>query len=153
MDRLEARVARLERANRRLAALFGATLAAVLLLGAQTATDVVRARRIEIVDERGVPLATLAPSRTGAGGELTLRDRDGERRASLSAEPGASSLNLQGGRADDPSGTAALRADGTGAALGLVGARASVTATVRKEKPRLSTTDAQGRETFAAPWR
>ncbi len=152
MDRIEARVLRLERANRRLLALWGVTVGALFLLGAQTVSDVVRARRFELVDARGVPLATLAPGRGDLGGELILRDRDGERRASLAVEPGTASLNLQGGRPDDPSGTAALRADADGAALGLVGAKASVSATVRKDRPRLTTTDAQGRETFAAPW-
>ena len=153
MDSLEARVARLERANRRLLALGGVALAALVLLGAQTVGDVVRARRFELIDDRGVPLAILAPARDGAGGELTLRDREGERRASLRAEPDAASLDLQGGRPDDPAGTAALRADGQGAALGLVGAKASVIAEVRKERPRVATTDARGRETFAAPWK
>ena len=144
---------RLERTNRRLVALWGLTAAALALMGAQTTSDLVRARRFELVDAHGVPLAVLAPSRSGAGGELTLRDREGERRAYLSAEPGAASLGLQGGRADDPSGTAALRADAEGAALGLVGARASVSATVRKDKPRVATTDARGKETFVAPWK
>lgn len=152
MDSLERRLVRLERANRRLLALWGLTMGGLFLLGAQTVSDVVRARRFELVDERGVPLATLAPSRGGAGGELILRDRDGERRASLSSEPGAGSLNLLGGRPEEPSGTAALRADGDGAALGVVGAKASVDASVRKDRPRISTIDARGRETFAAPW-
>ena len=150
---LESRIVRLERTNRRLLALWGVTVAGLALLGSQAASDVVRARRFELVDARGVPLATLAPARGDLGGELVVRDRDGERRASLVAEPGAASLNLQGGRPDDPSGTAALRADGNGAALGLVGSKASVSASVRKDRPRLSTADAQGRETFAAPWK
>ena len=153
MDRLEDRVRCLERANRRLVALWGLTLAALALLGAQTTSEVLRARRIELVDARGVPLAVLAPTRAGAGGELTLRDREGERRATLAAEPGAASLNLQGGRADDPAGTAALRADGDGAAFGLVGERASVRSADRKEKPRIAATDARGKETFVAPWK
>lgn len=152
MDRLEDRVARLERANRRLLTLWGLTLAVASAFGFQRATDVVRARRFELVDARGVPLATLAPGRTEGGGELTLRDRDGERRVNLTAEPGSASLGLQGGRADDPSGTAALRSDANGAALGLLGAKASLTATVRRDQPRLSLTDARGKEAFAAPW-
>ncbi len=150
---LEARVLRLERANRRLLLAWGLTLSALLLVGAQTTTDIVRARRIELVDERGVPLATLAPARNGAGGELILRDRDGERRASLAAEPGAATLGLSGGRIDDPAGTAALRADADGAALGILGSKAGLSASVRKDKPRIATTDAKGKETFAAPWR
>lgn len=153
MKDLEARVLRLERTNRRLLILLGVVATAFVLLGAQTTSDVVRARRIELVDSRGVPLATLAPSRSEAGGELILRDREGERRINLTAEPGAASLGLQGGKVDDPSGTAALRADGEGAAFGLVGTRASVAATVRKDRPRLATTDTRGRETFAAPWK
>ena len=153
MDRLEARFARLERANRRLLALWGLTVAALVLLGAQSVSDVIRARRIELVDARGVPLATLAPARGDLGGELILRDRDGERRASLAAEPGAATLDLQGGRPDDPSGTAALRADTEGAAMGLVGSKASVSASVRKERPHLAMTDARGRQAFEAPFR
>ena len=152
MDRLEDRIGRLERANRRLFALWGITSLALFAFGFQRATDVVRARRIELVDARGVPLATLAPGRNELGGELTLRDRDGERRASLTAEPGSASLNLQGGKPEDPSGTAALRSDANGAALGLLGAKASLTATVRRDQPRLSLTDARGKEAFAAPW-
>lgn len=154
MDRLEERLLRLERANRRLLALWGLTIAAALAMGAQTVTnDLVRARRIELVNEHGVPLAVLAPSRSGNGGELTLRDRDGERRAYLTVEPGSASLGLQGGKADDPAGTAAVRADGDGAVMGLVGSRASATVSVRKDHPKLATTDAKGRETFTAPWR
>ena len=152
MDRLEDRVARLERANRRLLALWGLTLATAFAVGFQKTTDVVRARRFEVVDARGVPLAILAAGRTEGGGELILRDRDGERRANLTAEPGSASLGLQGGKADDPSGTAALRSDANGAALGLLGARASLTATVRRDQPRLSLTDARGKEAFGAPW-
>lgn len=121
--------------------------------GFQTASDVLRARRIEVVNAKGVPLAVLGPARNDAGGELILRDREGERRANLSVEVGGASLGLQGGRIDDPTGTAALHADATGAALGLLGARASATVAVRKEKPRIATTNAQGRETFAAPWK
>ena len=149
---LEARLARLERANRRLILLGGVSLAAACALGFQRTTDVIRARRVEIVDVRGVPVATLAPSREG-GGELILRDREGERRANLTVENGAASLGLQGGRVEDPSGTAAIRADPTGAALGLVGRKASVAASVRGEKPRIATTDATGKETFRAPWK
>ncbi len=153
MERLEARVQRLERANRRLIALWGISLAGAFVFGFQTTNDVVRARRVEIVDAKGVPLATLGPARDGVGGELILRDREGERRATLTAEAGAASLGLQGGRADDPSGTAALRADGDGARLGLVGTRAAVSAAVRKDRPRIATTDVRGKETFVAPWR
>ena len=149
---LEARVVRLERANRRLLLLWSLTLVVACVFGFQKATDVVRARRIEIVDSRGVPLATLAPSREG-GGELILRDREGERRANLTVEAGAASLGLLGGRVEDPTGTAAFRADGTGAALGLVGKKAGVVANVRGEKPRIATTDASGKETFRAPWK
>lgn len=123
------------------------------LLGAQTVTDVVRARRIDVVDEHGVPLATLAATRNGNGGELTLRDREGERRAYLTAEPGNATLGLQGGKPDDPAGTAGLRADSDGAALGLVGSRASASVSVRKDRSKIATTDAQGRETFTAPWK
>ena len=148
----ELRIARLERANRRIVLLWGLTLAVTCALGFQRTTDVVRARRVEIVDVRGVPLATLAPSREG-GGELILRDREGERRANLTVEAGAASLGLQGGKVDDPAGTAALRADGAGAALGLVGKKASVVANVRGEKPRIATTSADGQETFRAPWK
>lgn len=153
MDRLEDRLARLERANRRLLALWGLSLAAAFAVGFQKTNDVVRARRIEVVDARGVPLATLAPARGDAGGELLLRDRNGERRAALTVESGSASLALQGGKVDDPSGTAAFRADAEGAAMGLVGSRASMTAAVRKDRPRIATTDARGKETFAAPWK
>ena len=150
---LEARLDRLERANRRLLVLWALSLFAALGFGFQKADDVVRARRFEVVDSRGVPLATLAPSRADAGGELILRDREGERRANLTVEKGAASLGLQGGKVEDPTGTAAIRADADGAAMGLVGARAGVVASVRKERPRIATTDAQGKETFRAPWK
>jgi len=153
MDRLEQRVFRLERANRRLLGLWGLTIAAAVAMGAQTANNLVRARRIELVDEQGIPLATLAPARNGNGGELTLRDREGERRVYLTAEPGSGTLNLQGGKADDPAGTAGLRADGDGATLGLIGSKASASVSVRKDRSKIATTDAQGRETFAAPWK
>ena len=154
MDRLEERMLRLEKTNRRLLALWGLTVTGAVAMGAQSVTnDIVRAHRIELVNERGVPLATLAPSRSGNGGELTLRDRDGERRAYLTAETGSASMGLQGGKADDPAGTAAVRADGDGAVMGLIGSRASATVSVRKDRPKVTTTDAKGRETFTAPWR
>lgn len=153
MDRLEDRLARLEQANRRLSVLWLLTIAGLFAFGFQTTNDVLRARRIEVVNAKGVPLAILGPSRGDAGGELVLRDREGERRANLSVETGGASLRLQGGKVDDPTGTAALHAESTGAALGLFGSRAFATITVRKERPRIATIDAQGRETFGAPWR
>ena len=152
MNPLEARVARLERTNRRLFLALGVG-AALLATGFQKTQDVLRTRRIEVVDERGVPLAILASARDNGGGELTLRDADGERRVNLAAERGGASLRLQGGKADDPAGTAALRADATGAALGLVGSRAAISAAVRKDRPRIATTDGVGKETFVAPWK
>lgn len=155
MDRLEARLQRLERTNRRLLALWGLTVAAAFAIGAQVVptSDLVRAKRIEVVDAQGIPIVTLGGSRGNLGGEVILRDSEGEKRVWLSAEPGDASLGLQGGKADDPSGTAAVRADGEGAALGLVGSKASATMAVRKEKPRIAVTDARGREAFAAPWK
>ena len=90
METLEERVARLERANRRLSALGALGIATGFAFGFGGGADVVRARRFEVVDAKGVPLAILAPARGDLGGELVLRDAAGERRVAVTAEAGGS---------------------------------------------------------------
>jgi hypothetical protein len=154
---LNARLARLERKNKTLTGLCLLSLSVPLLAlcGWQSAVpDVLRARRVEVVDERGVPLVSLAPAREGEGGSVTLRDRQGERRAWWSARPDGAAFAATSGLPGEREGhTLGMSVGGNGSQVVLIGPNGeSLAASVEKEGPRLDLRNASGGSLFSAPW-
>ncbi len=153
MDPLESRVRRLEVQNRvLLVAVAGFALLFVLGFQGEQVPDVARAKKIEVVDQRGVPIVTLGASREG-GGEMVIRDETGDRRAWLSSGHGAARLGMVSGAEESPSSALGLSVEPGRSHLGLTGGKASASAGVDDEQPTLELNGKDGRVLFAAPWR
>jgi len=163
MDRLEssellARIERLERRNRVLTRLCALTLAvpALALVGWQSvgAPEVIRARRIEVVDERGVPLVTLGTDRTSDGGVVTLRDKLGEKRSWWQVGPGTAALTLNSDSADGTSdSTLGLSVGPKSSRMSLLSKDgASLSASMQGNQPKIELYNTRGGPLFIAPW-
>jgi hypothetical protein len=153
LSELTARIDRLERRNRGLTLLLvGCALLAAV--GWRTSDDTVRAKRLEIVDDRGVPLVILSPDRLNEGGMITLRDRDGEKRAWWQAGPGTSSLTLNSEGADGGGdSTLGLAVGPKSSGLSLLSkGGASMNLGMHGDLPKVELYDPKGRSLFAAPW-
>lgn len=154
ISELVARVERLERRNRILTlALLSVPLLA--LAGWKTQDAVVKAKRLEIVDDRGVPLVVLSPDRLNEGGMITLRDKNGEKRAWWQAGPGTSSLTLNSEGADATGDTTlGLSVGPRRSSLSLLSkGGASLTGSIQDDKPSVELYDTKGRSLFSAPFR
>jgi hypothetical protein len=154
VERLFARIDRLERRNRVMA---GALLLfpVLAIAGWAAADDVLRVKRLEIVDDRGVPLVTLAPDRLNEGGMITLRDRQGEKRGWWQAGPGTSSLTLNS-EGQDGSGdsTLGLTVGPKRSSLSMLSkGGASLTAGMQEDQPKVELYDTKGHPLFVAPWK
>ena len=157
MDRIAAlssRLDRLERQNRLLktAVAIGAV---ALIVGWKAGTpELIQAHQFQVVDERGVPLVTLAAARNGVGGSIILRDSLGEKRTWWEAAPDSARFVLDSPASKGQGDTVAgLAATSTGARASLLGPTgASVEAQVQNDKPRLSLSGAHGESLFSAPW-
>lgn len=150
---LLARIERLERRNRRLTLLL-LCMPLLALVGWIGNDDVLRVKRLEVVDDQGVPLVTLSPARMNEGGMITLRDNAGEKRAWWQAGPGTSSftLNTEGGNGTGDS-TMGLSVGPKRAALSLLSrGGASLSASMNGDTPKVELYDAKGKTLFAAPW-
>ncbi|MEA2554175.1 MAG: hypothetical protein QOJ65_2351 [Fimbriimonadaceae bacterium] len=161
-DDLTLRVERLERSNGRLKLMCAASLALpiIAIAGWQDARpsvpDMLRVRKLEVVDSKGVPMVTLGTGRNSEGGTVTLRDKNGERRAWWTASPEGSNLALM--KEKDPSmdgsNTAGLSVSQSSAEMNLIGPKnGMLSATVRDDQPRLDLWSPKGASLFAAPWR
>lgn len=157
---LETRVARLEASNRRLRTFNGALLALPLLAvaGWQSApgvADIVRTKRLEIVDERGVPLVALGKDPQTNGGSVVLRDPAGEKRGWWQITNGGAVLGMAGDPGSDQGGAGiGLSAGGNEAQLSITGrGGAGATASVNADQPRLELWDRKGAPLFTAPWK
>lgn len=154
VDQLTARIERLERKNRTLtvALLCLPLLAAV---GWVQADNVLRVKRLEIVDDHGVPLVTLSPDRLDEGGMITLRDKEGEKRAWWQAGPGTSSLTLNS-EGPDGSGdsTLGLTVGPKRSSVSMISkGGASLSAGLQGDNPKLELYDGKGHPLFVAPWK
>ncbi len=158
---LIARIEQLERANRRLmlAAISGMIAPVLVIAGwkqAPTVPDVLQAHKLEIVDQHGVPLVTLNTGRNDEGGAVTLRDKDGERRAWWTSSPDGSNLGLV--KEHDPkkegSYVAGMSVGATAAEMNLISPQnGMLSATIRDDKPRLDLWGIKGNSVFAAPFK
>jgi hypothetical protein len=161
-DQLLNRIERLERSNRRLtlaccACLFLPVLA---LVGWQNAApqipDVAQVHKLEIVDQRGVPMVTIDTGRSNEGGGITLRDKDGERRAWWTASPDGSHLALvkEKDPKSDGTNTAGFSVTQNSAEMNLIGpGNGMFSATVRDDQPHMEMWNSKGKSLFAAPWK
>lgn len=161
---LVARIERLERANRRLTLLSGAMLLVpvVAIAGWQDAVqapavpDVIRARKIEVVDGKGVPMVSLTTGRNDEGGAMTLRDKTGERRGWWTSSPEGSSLALvkEKDAKMEGSNTAGFSVTPSSAEMNLIGPQnAMFSSTVKDDQPRLELWNSKGSLLFSAPWK
>jgi hypothetical protein len=148
MQPLESRVARLERQNRLLIAAL-LLISALFLLGLKRQTqDTIQAQKLQIVDQRGVPLVTLDANRAG-GGEVILRDVNGDQRAWFSAEKKAARVGLIGGDNDSSVG---LSADAERSRIAVIGGRAFVAQSIQGGKPSIEADGQDGQVLFQAPF-
>lgn len=117
VDALEARVGRLEVANRRLLAALSAAAGLLLVAAVQAPqrSERVQARSLEIVDDTGRVRARLAA--TGEGPELQLLDADGVARVSLGHGDEGSGLYLKDAQGTTRVGVAQFAHGGGGFAL------------------------------------
>jgi hypothetical protein len=151
---LLARIERLERRNRALT-LFCFLVPVLALVGWQQATPGnLQVRRLEVVDERGVPLVVLAPDRGAAGGSVVLRDANGERRGWFTANPDGAALTLnregKDGEGDSTLGLSVGPKNGRLSILSRGGA--SLSATMQGDQPKLELYNPKGAPLFVAPW-
>ena len=158
---LLARIERLERSNRRLtlAAIVGVITPVLMLAGWKQAAqvpDVLQAHKLEIVDQHGVPMVSLNTGRNDEGGSVTLRDKDGERRAWWSCSPNGSNLGLvkEHDAKAEGSYVAGFSVGASAAEMNLISpANGMCSATVRDDKPRLDLWGAKGNSVFGAPFK
>ncbi|MCZ6627015.1 MAG: hypothetical protein O7E56_02175 [SAR324 cluster bacterium] len=120
MGNFEYRLARLERQvrlYRALTALLLAGFAALMGIGAAPAVpEVIKARRFEMVNAEGVPLAAMRP--TSAGGSIGVFNSQGGLSAVLTADStGGGMLNLGSGDGRNGVLLLGLNADETGGAI------------------------------------
>ena len=155
------RIERLERSNRRLTFLCGVCLVTPLLAlaGWQQAVnvpDVLQTHKLEVVDQHGVPMVTLNAGRNDEGGAVTLRDKNGERRAWWTCNPDGSNLGLVKERKANEEGsyTAGFSVGSSAAEMNLISpGNGMASVTVRDDKPRVDLWGAKGNSVFAAPFK
>lgn len=157
-----ARIERLERANRRLTLLScGLLLLPVFGIAgwqdpALTVPDVLKVKRLEVIDQRGVPMVTLSTGRNDEGGAMTLRDKNGERRAWWTSNPDGSNLALvrEADIKADGSTTAGMSVSKSSAEMTLLSPNNAMFSTsVRDDKPRMELYNTKGVLLFSAPWK
>lgn len=151
---LVARIERLERRNRRLTLALLAVPVLALIGWTQAGPASLQVRRLEVVDERGVPLVILAPERGGVGGGITLRDANGERRAWFTSNPDGAALTLnregKDGEGDSTLGLSVGPRNGRLSILSRNGA--SLSASMQGDQPKVELYNAKGGALFIAPW-
>lgn len=151
---LVARIERLERRNRRLTLLCLALPLLAVAGWTQAGPGSLQVRRLEVVDERGVPLVILAPERGGVGGGITLRDANGERRAWFTSNPDGAALTMnregKDGEGDSTLGLSVGPRNGRLSILSRNGA--ALSATMQGDQPKVELYNVKGAPLFVAPW-
>ena len=161
---LSLRVERLEQANRRLTlvvcALLGSALFAVAgwqdAAQAPVIPDLLQVHKLQVVDLKGVPMVSFETGRSNEGGSITLRDKNGERRAWWTSSPEGSNLGLT--KEKDPtmegSNTAGLSVSQSSSEMNLIGPKnGMVNLSVRDDQPRVDLWNEKGKSVFSAPFR
>ncbi|CAN5634884.1 hypothetical protein BH11ARM2_BH11ARM2_28370 [soil metagenome] len=148
---METRLRRLEIQNR---LLWLAVAAFACVAARPMVDDVLRVRRIEVIDEKGVPLVTLGPERAGDGGTIVLRDTGGEKRAWWKIEKDRASFAMtnDGTGKSTKVGTVGFGVSNDRAQLSILG-QGTAQLGVEAGKPKLEMFDKSGKSVFAAPFR
>jgi hypothetical protein len=154
-DDLARRIELLERKNKRLSLLCAGCLAVpfLALVGWQQASDTVRVRRLEIVDDRGVPLVTLGAARNNEGGSIVLRDAQGEKRSWWEVGPERGTLSMNSAKADGTNDTTlGFQVGPKTARMSMISkGGALLSASMAGDDPQLEIYNAKGATLFAAP--
>jgi hypothetical protein len=158
-DQLSARVEALERSNRKLRLLsilsLGAPLLAVVGWQAKPSVpNLLQVRKLEVVDDRGVPMVALGVDPQTLGGNITLRDRGGEKRGWWTANAGGAALGMTG---DTGSGAGGMSLGMSTAAdeaqLSIAASSGSgISAGIAKDHPKIDLWNSKGKSLFSAPW-
>jgi hypothetical protein len=154
LQRLANRVEGLERKNRLLTGVL-LTIPLLAVVGWQGASDTLRVRHLEVVDERGVPLVTLGASRYDAGGSIVLRDKDGEKRGWWEASPQESNLSLNSSKPDGTNDvTLGMNVGPKNARMAIISPNgALLSANMEGDVPKVELYNAKGAMIFGAPWK
>lgn len=151
------RIERLERKNQVLTFVCGACMLmpVLALVGWQNANDTVKMKRLEIVDDRGVPLITLGAARGNEGGSIVLRDSLGEKRSwwEVGMEKGAFTLNSAKPDGSNDT-TLGLQVGSKNARMSMISKNgAMLSANLNGDNPQLELYNAKGATLFAAPFK
>jgi hypothetical protein len=156
-EQLIVRVERLERKNRLLTLACGVCMAVPLLalVGWQNASDTVKMKRLEIVDDRGVPLITLGATRGNDGGSIVLRDNLGEKRSWWEVGPEKGAFTLNSAKPDGSNDTTlGLQVGPKNARMSMISKNgALLSANMNGDNPQLELYNAKGNTVFAAPFK
>jgi hypothetical protein len=152
---LIARVERLERKNRMLTLMCGFCMLVPMLalVGWQNASDTARVKRLEVVDDRGVPLITLGAGRNGEGGSIVLRDSMGEKRSWWEVGPQSGAFTLNSAKGDGTNDTTlGLNVGPKTARMSMISQNgALLSANIQGDDPQVELYNSKGSTLFAAP--
>jgi hypothetical protein len=156
-NELEVRLQRLERKNRFLTAVCGLCLSIpfLALVGWQSASDTLRVKRVEIIDDRGVPLVILGASRNNEGGSIVLRDKQGERRAWWEVAPEYGTFTMNSAKATGEADTTlGLQVGKKNARMAIISeSGAMVSTSMEGDDPTVEMYNKNGNTLFVAPIR
>jgi hypothetical protein len=154
LETLLKRVDRLERRNRWLCALCFA-MPMLAIVGWTQASDTLRVKRLEIVNDKNVPLVTLESSRTGEGGSVILRDNQGEKRGWWEVAPESGALTLSSAKADGSNDTTlGLQVGPKNARMSIISKNGALLSThMEEDSPIFEMVGAKGNVIFSAPWK
>jgi hypothetical protein len=154
---LIARIERLERRNRYLTLACGLCLSIPLLaiIGWQSPSDTARVKRLEIVNDKNVPLITLDASRTGEGGSIIMRDSQGEKRAWWEVAPEKGAFTLTSAKPDGTNDTTlGLQVGPKNARVAIISKNgALLSSSMEADTPQIEMYGTKGNVLFAAPWK
>lgn len=115
--------------------------------------DLIQAKKIQVVDDKGIPLVSLEPTRGNEGGSIVLRDKSGDPKAWFNTGDGTARIGMISGAVDQPTATLGLSVSPDQTHIGLSSGRASMTSSVENEKPYFEIIGRDGKALFSAPWR
>lgn len=153
---LTARLERLEKRNRLLTLMCGACLAIPILaiVGWQSTTDTVRVKRLEVIDDRGVPMITLSTARNGQGGSIVMRDSLGEKRSWWEVGPETGAFTITSAKDGSNDTTLGMQVGPRNGRLAIISKNGALLSTnMEGDDPRLELYNAKGGTLFAAPLR
>ena len=131
------------------------TIFLIAVVGWRGSAETLKAQKLEIVDERGVPLVTLGAARNDSGGSIVLRDRDGEKRGWWEASPEESNLSLNSSKPDGSQQTTlGMNVGPKNARVAIISpSGALLSANMEGDTPKIEMYNSKGAMIFGAPWK